>query len=103
MVWAKILDTDLLHLPPWENIQYKLEKKNKDYFTEDDEIVSSVSKSAILDGFTYYLKVKTDKNENEFEYDNPESYLKIYPNVDELISFTELLNLLRSEFRIFHK
>lgn len=103
LVWVKIIDTDILYLPHWENIQYKLEKKNKEYFTEDGEIVSSRSKSLIIDGVSYYVKIKNGQQENEFEYNNPESYLKIYPNVDELISFKDLLALLRNEFKIFQK
>ncbi|WP_223605820.1 hypothetical protein [Chryseobacterium sp. OSA05B] len=103
LVWVKIIDTDILHLPHWESIQYKLEKKNKEYFTEDGENMVSRSKSVVVDGVSYYVKIKSDKTENEFEYYNPESYLKIYPNVDELISFKELLDVLRSEFKFFDK
>ncbi|SHE90634.1 hypothetical protein [Chryseobacterium sp. OV279] len=101
LVWLKILDTNLLHLPQWKSIQYKLEKKNKEYFTEDGEIMSSKSTSTILDGVSYYVKIKNDKKENQFEYNNPESYLKIYPNVDELIFFKELLDVVSTEFKVF--
>lgn len=82
---------------------YKLSTKNKNYEVEDGIIVSSTSVSSVLDGVGYYTKIKNYKNQNEFEYDNPEAYLKKYPNVDELISFKELLDLIRAEFKVFEK
>lgn len=103
LIWAQILDTDVIHLPKWQTFEYKLVKKNKKYEIEDGEIISSTSMSNFLDGFSYYVKIKNGKQENEIEYSNPESYLKTYPNVDELISFKELLDLLRNDFKIFSK
>lgn len=103
LIWMQILDTDIIHLPKWKTFKYKLEKKNKKYEIEDGEIISSTSMSNFLDGFSYYVKIKNGKQENEIEYSNPESYLKKYPNVDELISFKELLDVLRDDFKIFSK
>lgn len=102
LLWMQILDTDVMYLPKMDKIQYKLNKKNKDYQVEDGEILSSTSRSFVLDGVDYYTFIKNNTDQNEFEYDNPESYLQKYPNVDELISFQELLNLIRNEFKIFN-
>ncbi|KPH15219.1 hypothetical protein [Chryseobacterium sp. ERMR1:04] len=103
LIWMQILDTDIIHLPKWKTFKYKLEKKNKKYEIEDGEIISLTSMSNFLYGFSYYVKIKNGKQENEIEYSNPESYLKTYPNVDELISFKELLDVLRDDFKIFSK
>ncbi|MET3536233.1 hypothetical protein [Chryseobacterium limigenitum] len=103
LIWMQILDTDIIHLPKWEAFEYKLKKKNKKYEIEDGKIISSTSVSRSLDGSSYYVKIKNGKQENEIEYSNPESYLKTYPNVDELISFKELLDLLKNDFKIFIK
>jgi hypothetical protein len=101
MLWLQILDTDPIYLPKWEAFQYKLKKINKDYQIEDGEIYSSTSRVSVLDGQSFYVKIKSGKNENQFDYSNPESYLEKYPNVDELISFKELLDLIRTEFNVF--
>lgn len=103
LIWAQILDTDIIYLPTMDKFLYKLSTKNKNYEVEDGIIVSSTSVSSVLDGVGYYTKIKNYKNQNEFEYDNPEAYLKKYPNVDELISFKELLDLIRAEFKVFEK
>ncbi|MCX8523973.1 hypothetical protein OF897_08560 [Chryseobacterium formosus] len=103
MVWLQILDTNVIHLPKWEFFEYKLKKVNKDYQIEDGEIYSSISSLSVLDGRSFYVKIKRGKKENQFNYSNPESYLEKYPNVDELLSFQELLNLIRNEFKIFNK
>jgi hypothetical protein len=103
LIWVQILDTDVLYLPKSDAFQYKLKTKNKDYQIEDGEIFSFVSTKYITDGSSYFIKIKNGISENEFEYDNPESYLKSYPDVDELLSFQELLDLLRKDFKIFLK
>ncbi|NMR34465.1 hypothetical protein HIO71_09630 [Chryseobacterium aquaticum] len=101
LLWMQILDTDVMYLPKMDKIQYKLNKKNKDYQIEDGEILSSISRTYMVDGVDYYTLIKNKTHQNEFEYENPESYLQKYPNVDELISFQELLNLIITEFKIF--
>jgi len=102
LLWIQILDTDVMYLPKMDKIQYKLNKKNKDYQVEDGEILSSASQTYMADGVDYYTLIRNKTFQNEFKYDNPESYLEKYPNVDELISFQELLNLIRNEFKIFN-
>ncbi|MBW7676403.1 hypothetical protein [Chryseobacterium chendengshani] len=101
LIWAEILDTNVMYLPKWETFQYKLKKINKNYLIEDGEIYSSTTIISILDSESFYVKIKNSSRENEINYSNPESYLKKYPDVDELISFQELLHLIRNEFKIF--
>lgn len=103
MLWLQILDTDVIYLPKWDFFQYKLKKANKNYQIEDGEIYSTSTRLSTLDGESFYVKIKSINRENEINYFNPESYLEKYPNVDELISFQELLNLIRTEFKVFEK
>ena len=103
LLWLQFLDTNVIHLPKWETFGYKLKKVNKDYQIEDGEIYSSTSSISAIDGQSFYVKIKRGTKENQFYYSNPESYLEKYPNVDELLSFQELLNLIRTEFNIFIK
>ena len=87
MIWLQFLDTNVIHLPKWETFEYKLKKVNKNYQIEDGEIYSSTSSLSVLDGQSFYVKIILGKKENQFKYSNPESYLKKYPDVDELLSF----------------
>lgn len=103
LIWLEILNTDILYLPNWDEFKYKLRDKEIKYEIIDGEIISSVSNSMILDGISYSVQIKSGNKENEINYFNPESYLRKYPNVDELISFNELLLLISKEFKIFHK
>lgn len=103
MLWLQFLDTNIIHLPKWEVFEYKLKKVNKDYQIEDGEIYSSTSRLSVLDGQSFYVQIKRGKAENQFNYSNPESYLEKYPNVDELLSFKELLDLIKTEFKVFEK
>ena len=102
LIWLEILNTDVIHLPKWENIKYKLRNKEFKYEIIDGEILANVSNPIIIDGVSFAIKIKSGNKENEFEYSNPESYLKKYPNVDELNSLNDLLLLISSEFKIFN-
>ena len=101
LIWTQILETDVSYLPSWEAFKYKLVTHIHNYEIIDGMITSSSSSGYILDGVSYDVKIKNINQQNEFHYPNPESYLKKYPNVDELISFKELLDLLRNDFKIF--
>lgn len=102
LIWLEILNTDVTHLPEWEEFNYKLRNKEFEYEIIEGEILSNVSNSIIIDGISYSVQIKSGKQENEFNYSNPESYLRKYPNVDELISFHDLLLLISKEFKIFN-
>jgi hypothetical protein len=61
-----------------------------------------ISKPIILDGVTFMINFSSPKMKNQIVYDNPESYLNLFPNVDELISFQEILEIARTEFNLFN-
>lgn len=87
-------------LPKEEAFEYKKEKKSVIWDEDEKQFSSHISKIAILDGTGYSTIYKSGKNHNEFHYSNPESYLKKFPEVDELTSFVEILKYIRKEFKI---
>ena len=87
-------------LPKEEAFEYKKEKKSVIWDGDEKQFSSQISKIAILDGTGYSVNYKSEKNHNEFDYSNPESYLKKFPEIDELNSFVEILKYIRKEFKI---
>ena len=69
----------------------------------DGEIYNTISKVSVLDGKVFFIKIKNGNRFNEIIYPNPQSYLTHYSNVDELQSVAELLEIVKSEFKIFDK
>ncbi len=102
LIWFKILDTDVLYLPDFDRIGYKLKSKSSNYTIEDGNIVNTTKETSILDGVSYYILINNKDNKNDIHYFNPETYLELYPNVDELISLKTLLDLIRLEFDVLN-
>ncbi|MBZ4037394.1 hypothetical protein K6T82_21720 [Flavobacterium sp. 17A] len=96
LIWLNLLITNIEFLPSMESIRYKFGKPKID--SDRGERVISTSKNYVLDGVGYKVYVRNGKNTNNFSFDNPKSYLKYYPTVDELISYNELLSVLEKEF-----
>jgi len=88
-------------LPKEEYFQYKKDESRVVY-DEDEKDWAFETKKAImvLDGTGYLVKYKAGKQENEFDYSNPESYLKHYPEINELNYFVDILQYIRKEFNI---
>lgn len=101
LIWMQMLHTDILYLPKFDKIEYKLKSKTNDYEIMNGEITSFATKIGSLDGKAYYIKIKNVNRSNEIVYPSPESYLKYYPNVDELQSVVELLTIIKTDFKIF--
>ncbi|WP_424000413.1 hypothetical protein [Maribacter sp. IgM3_T14_3] len=100
LVWLEILKTNIQDLPNMTDIDWKL-KKEPVIQDMNGEKVLSWKKNLILDGDGYYVHFRQGKYFNRVYYSNPESYLRIYKNVDELVYFNELLNLIRTEFGVW--
>ncbi|MNK29683.1 hypothetical protein D3C87_480830 [compost metagenome] len=103
LIWLRILNSDILFLPKFDKIEYKLKQKNNDFEIVDGEIYNTISKVSVLDGEVFFIKIKNVNRFNEIIYPNPQSYLTHYSNVDELQSVAELLQIVKSEFKIFEK
>lgn len=77
----------------------KVEKPTLGYKIGDYALRNSIL--LVSDGEGYTVQVKNRGKVNEFRYSNPESYLKKYPEIDELIYMCEILDLIKSEFHIW--
>ncbi|MPS73279.1 MAG: hypothetical protein E2590_09040 [Chryseobacterium sp.] len=88
-------------LPKEEYFQYKKNKSKVVYDEgEKDWLFETTNAIHVLDGTGYLVKYQSGKQHNEFNYNNPESYLKHYPEIDELKSFVDILKYIRKEFNI---
>lgn len=96
LIWLNLLITNIEFLPNMEAIRYKFGKPKIDL--DRDELVISRIKKHVLDGVGYKVYVRNGKIRNSFNFDNPKTYLKYYPTVDELISYNELLSVIEKEF-----
>ncbi|RKR06437.1 hypothetical protein CLV91_3397 [Maribacter vaceletii] len=100
LVWLLIQKTNIKDLPDMKEIEWKL-KKNPQIVKDMGETVLSWQKSRITDGEGFDVEFRWGKHLNRVYYGSPESNLRIYENIDELIYFNELLNLLRTEFGLW--
>ena len=100
LIWLNLLLCDVEHLPSQKNIDYKL--KAAKVISEDGEYGISKNRKRALDGESYQVFIKNGIIKNDFSFDNPAIYLKFYPTVDELISYNELLSIIKKEFNLWN-
>lgn len=99
LIWLNLLITNIEFLPNMESIRYKF---GKSYIDLDRGEYGIAKKGKhVLDGQGYQVFIKNGKNKNHFSFNNPETYLKYYPTVDELISYNELLSVIKKEFNLW--
>lgn len=109
-IYHNLLRSYILDLHSQETIQWKLKKRGKVEKVRNtfrgktiEEYTLISRKTSIVDGNFYTVKVKTPYKTNNFTFSNPESYLKIYPEIDELIYMSEILSIIKNEFGIWEK
>ena len=109
-VFQNFVRSHILNLPSLSEIQWKLgtrgnvEKvKSIHRGKEIEEYELITKKVSILDGEGFKVQSKGWNKINEFEFSNPDGYLKHYPEIDELIYMCEILNIIRNEFGIWKK
>jgi hypothetical protein len=100
LIWLNLLLLDLEFLPDLKEINYKLKLSSIKF--EDGEYVTIKNIKTIIDGDSYEVFIKNGSIENSFSFNNPETYLKYYPNVDELISYNQLLSTIKKEFNLWN-
>ena len=102
MVWLNIVKTNIQDLPNMSDIYWKL--KEEPVIEEINGVKELVWEiTDIFDGEGFEVQFRWGKRSNRIVYYNPESFLKMYENVDELIYFNQLLNVLWTEFGIWEK
>lgn len=99
LIWLHILMSDVEFLPNIKDINYKFKKDSIEF--EDGEYGIVKKKVYVLDGENYVVFIRNRKIKNSFTFDNPTSYLKHYPTVDELISYNQLLSVIKKEFNLW--
>lgn len=99
-IFVNIEARNIKYLPKEEVFEYK-KSRNKVVFDETFQaFITTKTVSSVLDGTGYLVKYKSGNQVNEFNYSNPETYLKTYPEIDEINSFVDILNYIRKEFDI---
>ena len=99
-LWLKILMTDIHHIADYQDIKYKF-KKDKEIIFFKDKWTIFYNTSHSLDGVGYEIEISGEEKYNSVRYSNPDSFLNTYPEIDELKSVVDLLNLIRNEFNIW--
>ena len=100
LIWLNLLLLDLEFLPDLKEINYKLKLSSIKF--EDGEYVTIKNIKTVIDGDSYEVFIKNGSIENSFSFNNPETYLKYYPTVDELISYNKLLSVIKKEFNLWN-
>lgn len=107
-VFENFIRSHIFHLPDMRKIQWKMVKRGDVKKVTDtirgkvsEEYLASKERVMIMDGSGFIVSVKQQEKVNHFQYSNPESYLKHYPENDELIYMCEILNIIRDEFGIW--
>ena len=109
-VFKNLIRSHILDLPSLNEIQWKLNTRGnvekvitklREKTIEEYEFINN--QISILDGESFKVQAKGWKRNNEFEFSNPDSYLKHYPEIDELIYIDEILSTVRNEFGIWKK
>ena len=107
-VLLNLIRSNILNLPSLEEIRWKLIKRGNVELKktkERGEIIEEYdlenNKMLIMDGESFKIQVNCWNKKNEFKFSNPNIYLKEFPEVDELIFMSEILNIVRDEFGIW--
>ena len=107
-IFQNFLRSHILDLPSSREIQWKLvargnvekvKEPNHGYIIGEYAYMNKVI--LIFDGEGYSVQVKSGDKVNDFYYSNPDQYLEMYPEIDELNYMCEILDLIRSEFHIW--
>lgn len=99
-IWLNIIKTNIQHLPNMSDIQWKL--KEEPEIKEINGEKQLIRKITLMSGGEVFeVQIRLGDKSNRISYSNPDSYLRMYEGVDELIYFNELLNVVRTEFGVW--
>jgi hypothetical protein len=107
-VLLNLIRSNILNLPSLKEIRWKLVKRGNvelKKIKERNKIIEeydlSNTETWIMDGESFKIQVSYWNQKNEFEFPNPDSYIKKFPEVDELVFMSEILQIVRDEFDIW--
>ena len=98
VIFLELILTNIEYLPNLNEIKYKL-VESKIVF-EDGEYLISKLIGFPIDGIAYKCFVKNGPKRNNFEFNNYDSYLEKFPEVDEINSYSKIIEIIKSEFGI---
>ena len=100
VVWLNIVKTNIQHLPKISDIDWKLQHEPViKEINGEKQLVRKITLTS--GGESFEVQFRCGEKSNQISYPDPESYLQIFENVDELIYFNEFLNVMRSEFDVW--
>ena len=107
-IFQNFIRSHILDLPNMRDIWWKLvtrgnvEKVEKPYHGKmAEEYTFRKLVLLVSDGEGFKVQVNGLERTNEFEYFNPDAYLKVHPEIDELNYMCEILDLIRTEFNVW--
>ncbi|NMH87050.1 hypothetical protein [Flavivirga algicola] len=110
LIYLNLKLNHILDLPDMNSINWKMVDKGKVITIQrkinnkgDKKInyeLEGRKKHNIVDGYVIKVQISDYKN-NEFSFSNHIEYLKLYPEIDELIFYSEITNLLSNEFGVW--
>ncbi len=100
LIWLNLLESNIEFLPSITEIDYKLRGKSEIKF-EQGEYEIYYSQIKPLDGNGYFGIIQNGTKTNSIDFGNYESYLKNYPEVDELNSYSKLILEIKKGFNIW--
>lgn len=99
-LWVDISNNKILYIPTGEDIKYKLKGDMTPVYENGKKLYQSTMVS-ITDGSSYEIFIKKGLEQNHIRYANPELYLRLYPEVDELNYIVNVINSIRNNFCIW--
>jgi len=94
--WSKLDKTQIMNIANEEDIAFKF-KNYKDVEIDGSQVMLAYEKPDILgEKENYGIVIRDGDRFNHVKYSNPDFYLSLYPEIDELNSIVSALNLIRN-------
>ncbi|MFT3910933.1 MAG: hypothetical protein QM737_16055 [Ferruginibacter sp.] len=94
-VIKKLLSYNILNLPNQKEIEYKMRKDTIELV--DGEYQTITKKVDVMDGESYSIEIKIGDKFRIYRFENPDTYLKYYPKVNELENYANIIRTFERE------
>ncbi|WP_143106407.1 hypothetical protein [Pustulibacterium marinum] len=103
-VFLALLRSYIDQLPDQRSIEWKLKERGviyKENYNGEETYQLANKVTTVLDGTGYTVMTKVYGKAHNFSFSNPDTYYKLYPEVDELVFMKEIIDTIRTEFGIW--
>lgn len=100
-IWLQLFAFYIEKLPNIKDIAYKF--NDTKVVSEQGQYYLQTTVSTISDGTSYKAYFKFKKEQHIIDFTNYKSYLKRFPEVDELIAYQKIMTLISNNFEIWEK